>query len=220
MLCPHCRNHFHDNQSAHPIRWKTEHTGWILETSKCPNCEKLIIELEKSLSVILSENVNTDQKKHRVFPRNSSRPPAPDAVPPDVADDYSEACLVLTDSPKASAALARRCLQSILHNQGYKGRDLAQEIDLICNETDPEKVIPRALRKTIDMIRHFGNFSAHPITDKTSLQVIAVEPQEAETCLDVLEALFDHFYVQPALLTVKREALNQKLVAAGKPPIK
>lgn len=214
MLCPHCRNHFHDNVNSGYIEWERKLTGYAFETSKCPNCKQFTIELLVDTSLV------EPPRKRRVFPRNSSRPPAPDAVPPDVADDYSEACLVLTDSPKASAALARRCLQSILHSQGYKGRDLAQEVDLICNETDPEKVIPRALRETIDMIRHFGNFSAHPITDKTSLQVIAVEPQEAETCLDVLEALFDHFYVQPALLTVKREALNQKLVAAGKRPIK
>lgn len=32
----------------------------------------------------------------------------------------------------------------------------------------------------VDAIKNFGNFSAHKITDKTSLQVIEVEPHEAE----------------------------------------
>jgi len=53
-----------------------------------------------------------------------------------------------------------------------------------------------------------------------TLEVIAVEPEEAEWCLDVLESLFGFAFVQPALLEAKRDALNQKLAEAGKPPMK
>jgi hypothetical protein len=38
--------------------------------------------------------------------------------------------------------------------------------------------------------------------------------------LDVLEALFDFYFVQPELLKKKREALNAKLKKAGKPEMK
>jgi hypothetical protein len=120
-------------------------------------------------------------------------------------------------SPKASAALARRCLQAILHEQGYKDRDLAKEINLILNEDDPNKGLPQSLRDMIDRVRNFGNFSAHPITDKTSLQVIDVEPHEAEWCLEIVEEMFQHFYVQPAVRAKRKAALNAKLQAAGKP---
>jgi hypothetical protein len=145
-------------------------------------------------------------------------------VPPDVpkliAQDYVEACEVLPISPKASAALARRCLQTILHDQGYNDKDLAREVQQLLDEKDPMKAIPRAVRETVDAIRNFGNFSAHPIDDKTSLQVIEVEPQEAEWCLQVLEDLFEHFYVGPAAAAAKKAALDAKLKAAGKPPSK
>jgi hypothetical protein len=70
---------------------------------------------------------------------------------------------------------------------------------------------------TLDAIRNFGNFSAHPITDLTTLQIIDVQEHEAEYCLDVLDALFDHYYVRPEEAKRKRAALDAKLTAAGKP---
>jgi hypothetical protein len=126
--------------------------------------------------------------------------------------------MVLPISEKASAALSRRCLQAILSCQGYAQRDLAQQIDALLNEQDPAKAISSGLRTTVDAIRNFGNFSAHPVTDQTTLQVIDVEPQEAEWCLDILEEMFDHYYVRPAEAAARKAALDAKLSAAGKPP--
>lgn len=90
----------------------------------------------------------------------------------------------------------------------------------LLKEADPQKAIPGALRDTIDAIRNFGNFGAHPMTDVTSLQVIDVEPEEAEWCLEILEAMFEHFYVAPAAAKARKDALNAKLKAVGKPPAK
>ena len=47
-----------------------------------------------------------------------------------------------------------------------------------------------------------------------------VEPGEAEWTLDVLDGLFDFYYVQPAVLAARKAALNAKLASAGKPPTK
>jgi hypothetical protein len=84
-------------------------------------------------------------------------------------------------------------------------------------ETDPNKILPYKLRVTVDGIRNFGNFSAHPIDDKTTLQVIDVEPHEAEWCIETIEELFEHFYVAPAAAKAKKAQLDAKLKAAGKP---
>jgi hypothetical protein len=51
-------------------------------------------------------------------------------------------------------------------------------------------------------------------------EILPVEPHEAEWNLDVLEALFDFFYVQPAIIAKKKTQLNAKLQDAGKPPMK
>ena len=105
----------------------------------------------------------------------------------------------------------------MLQAHGYKDKDLAKEVQQILDEKDPAKILPRPIHQTIDAIRNFGNFSAHPINDITSLQVIAVEPQEAEWCLEIVEALFEHFYVGPKRADAKKKALDAKLKAAGKP---
>jgi hypothetical protein len=146
--------------------------------------------------------------------------PVPTEIPVLIAQDYVEACNVLPISAKASAALSRRCLQNILHEGGYKARDLSKEIDLLLNETDPTKALPHKLRETVDAIRNFGNFGAHPIDDKTTLQVIDVEPHESEWCLGTIEDLFEHFYVGPAMARARKAALDAKLTAGGKPPAK
>jgi hypothetical protein len=150
----------------------------------------------------------------------ASRGPISKEVPREIAEDYVEACNVLPISSKASAALSRRCLQNMLHAHGYKDRDLSKEIELLFNEKDPLKALPHKIRQSVDGIRNLGNFSAHPINDKTSLQVIDVEPHEAEWCLETIEDLFEHFYVGPAAAKAKKVALDEKLRAAGKPASK
>jgi hypothetical protein len=155
-----------------------------------------------------------------VWPRFAQREPLGDGVPEALKTDYLEACEVLPISAKASAALSRRVLQAILREQGYASRDLAQQIDAVLQETHSDKVLPTSLRQNVDVIRKFGNFSAHPVTDATTLQVIDVEPQEAEWCLEIVERLFDHYYVRPAADARRLAEFNKTLQQAGQPPTK
>ena len=123
-------------------------------------------------------------------------------------------------SAKASAALARRCLQALLRHNGYDQKDLYKQINAFLDESDRSHPIPTSLRETVDAIRKFGNFSAHPITDQTTLQIIDVDPQEAEWCLDILLDMFDHFYVKPSKVAARKADLDKKIAAARKPPAK
>ena len=150
-----------------------------------------------------------------VRPKGTLRPPCPTDVPVEIAADYKEACLVLQDSPKASAALSRRCLQNLLRAAaGVKAGELSSEIDQVIPK------LPSYLAEAIDAIRHTGNFAAHPLKSQQTGMIVPVEPGEAEWSLDVLEQLFDFYYVQPAVLAKKREEMNKKLQEAGKPPMK
>ena len=76
------------------------------------------------------------------------------------------------------------------------------------------------MAKSVEAIRVIGNFAAHPVKSTNSGTVVDVEPGEAEWLLEVLEGLFDFYFVQPAVLKKKREALEAKLKEAGKPPRK
>jgi hypothetical protein len=152
-----------------------------------------------------------------VLPPGASRPSAPPEVDKAFAVDYDEACLILPFSPKASAALSRRCLQNVLREKAnVKKGDLAGEIQQVI----ASNALPTYLSESIDAVRNIGNFAAHPIKSTSTGEIVDVEPEEAEWLLDVLETLFDFYFVQPALLKAKRDALNAKLGDIGKPPMK
>lgn len=191
----------------------------------CPGttCRGEIIEImrEKVVTTPHGGQIVPDGKRSRVLPTATYRRPTPTEVTSTaIKTDYEEACRVLPISSKASAALSRRCLQAVLRDHGYLQKDLVQQIDALLKESDPTKAIPTGLRDTVDAIRNFGNFSAHHINDQTTLQVIDVEPGEAEWCLDILDEMFDHYYVKPAKAAERKKALDEKLKAAGKPPSK
>jgi hypothetical protein len=228
MKCPHCRIHFHDNWQHYPFHRDNGEllsphgdvlNRWIYRSAQCPACKDITIELARVCAQGASKGQYIGSWR-QIYPIGANRGPVPLEVPPDIAQDYEEACNVLPISPKASAALSRRCLQNILHEHGYRAKNLAKEIDLLLDEPDPTKALPRTLRDTVDGIRNFGNFSTHPIDDRTTLQLIDVDPHEAEWCLEIVEELFEHFYVGPAAAKAKKAALDAKLAAAGKPPSK
>jgi hypothetical protein len=222
MECPYCRIAFHERWHVGNIFSYNDSHGhqysWSGVATVCPSCDEAIIDLRKTQ--LVGPSSHQEILRIRAYPRDSIRKPAPAEVPTTIKEDYDEACAVLPVSAKAAAALARRCLQAILREKGYLKRDLAQQIDDLLNEQDPTKAIPTSLRVTVDAIINFGNFSAHHVTDQTTLQVIPVEPGEAEWCLDILEEMFDHYYVKPAQAAARKTALDAKLKAAGKPPSK
>ena len=224
MKCPHCAIHFHENWDSHYMARgsglvQSPDIGlgkyWQFRSALCPGCRDVTIEIARH-----RDNQVQVEDWRQVYPIGSNRGPVPTEVPEHVAQDYIGACNVLPINAKASAALSRWCLQNMLHAHGYVAKDLAKEIDLLLSEADPRKALPHKLRETVDGIRNFGNFSAHPIDDKTTLQVIEVEPHEAEWCLQILEDMFEHFYVGPAAAKAMKASLDAKLTAAGKPKSK
>jgi hypothetical protein len=145
-----------------------------------------------------------------------SRPLAAE-VPEPYRRDFVEASRVLPASSKASAAISRRILQSILHDEFHlRARTLADEIDQFIQRPG----MPSELAESVDAIRNVGNLAAHPIKNTNTGVVVEVEPGEAEWLLDVLETIFDYTFVQPERLRARKVKLNAKLTEAGKPPMK
>ena len=164
--CPHCNtpNRFEDakNNMDHScskdyiLHENNEYA--ILQMCRCTNCGKVVILFEDRL----------------IYPLGATRSSAPKEVPSEIRQDFNEGCLVESLSKKASAALARRCLQNILHEQGIKKHNLSQEID------EAMKTLPSHLSEAIDAIRNIGNFAAHPIKSTNSGNIIDVEKGETE----------------------------------------
>ena len=178
----------------------------LVYASKCPNCEKPIVAAR------IKSGKRTQIRL--VYPFNIARI-VPDEVPEHIKQDFLEAAAVLPISEKASAALARRCLQNLLIDQGAPEKaTLSEQIDWAIER------LPGYLAENLDYIRVVGNFAAHPIKSKNTGMIVDVEPEEASWTLDVLEMLFDFYYVRPKIAKEKRERLEQKLREVGKPPLK
>ena len=75
--------------------------------------------------------------------------------------------------------------------------------------------LPHYVSINLDSIRVVGNFAAHPQKSKNTGEILDVESGEAEWNLDVLDDLFDFYYVKPSQNRIKREKINSKLIAAG-----
>lgn len=72
----------------------------------------------------------------------------------------------------------------------------------------PGKLPPYIEELLLDAVRHFSNFAAHPEKDIATGEIIDVEPGEAEWCLEIVEKLFDHYFVQPARAAARKIELD------------
>jgi hypothetical protein len=144
MKCPHCGVEFHDNwaiglfcRGRNPLEAKAAFPNafWEYRVAECPRCRELTIDVGigqmHPADARFPMTAGTEPAWERVRPIAPKRVVPSAHVPEAIASDYLEACMTLVISPKASAALSRRCLQHMLRDQGYKAKDLADEIGLI-----------------------------------------------------------------------------------------
>ena len=206
MKCPYCLVSFHPEENPPyfidaevPNEGQESYLWTYSET--CPNCKKVIVWLTVSSETgwkdegVRRHEIPKGRIAHQlVRPKTTGRQPVPSEVPEEFARDYREACLILADSPNASAALSRRCLQHILREKaGVKRARLIDEVREVINSGG----LPSSVSGVIDVVRRAGNAAAHPLENDAGL-VVPVEPWQAEWCLEVIEELFDFYFVTPA----------------------
>jgi hypothetical protein len=161
-------------------------------------------------------NVGGNRTFYPAYPPTNSSRPVPPEVPDPYKQDFEEAVAVLSLSPKASAALSRRSLQAILRDKaGTASKDLYDQIE----EVVASGKLPSHISDGLHAVRNIGNFAAHEIKSKSTGVIVEVEAGEAEWNLDVLESLYDFYFVEPAKTAKRKAELNTKLKAAGKPEI-
>ncbi|RIV68773.1 DUF4145 domain-containing protein [Flagellimonas aequoris] len=175
---------------------------WIV----CPNDECGRINLRAEL-FDTSLNINTGRwvlgeklKEWNLLP-NSFAKSFPDYIPKPLIDDYEEACAILELSPKASATLSRRCLQGIIRDfwKIKKGR-LVDEINALEDKIDP------ITWKSIDAVRKVGNIGAH--MEKDINLIIEVDPKEAKLLIELIEMLFEEWYIHRHERELKLKAIS------------
>lgn len=186
MHCPHCSKSIHfqiDKDMGFHIH-SDPNTVVGFEGGFCPSCLNLIVryyERDHNTTPVTNNNLKV------VYPFVGNIAYLSEDIPKEYLDDYDEAALAITFSPKASAALSRRCLQRFFHSHlKIEKNNLAQEID----EFIKVQQAPSYILQAVDAIRNIGNFAAHPIKNTNTGEIVDVEPGEAEWLLEVLQLLF------------------------------
>jgi len=146
---------------------------------------------------------------HRLRPSSFAKH-QPQAVPDAFARDYYEACAIRDLSPKASATLSRRVLQSIIRDFcGVSGKTLFAEITAL-EKLSEDGALPKGVAtETIDAMHHIrqiGNIGAHMEAD-TNI-IVDVEPEEAQALIELIEMLFEDWYVERAARQKKLEGIK------------
>ena len=132
----------------------------------------------------------------------------PDYIPLAIRDDYYEACRIRDLSSKASATLARRCLQGMIRNfWKIKKNRLIDEIEELENKIDP------LVWEAINSVRQVGNIGAH--MEKDINVIVDVDSNEAQLLIELIEQLVDDWYVnkhekEKRLQLIKEVAENKK----------
>ena len=215
--CPFCNHNAtigKDNYSSKDFEFHDNNKyGYQLisvETITCPNpkCKEYTLTLSLyDYSVTIpghSEPVSEPKNIFHLIPAAEIKI-FPDYIPPPIIADYKEACLIRDLSPKASATLARRCLQGMIRNfWGIKKDRLIDEIEAIKNKVDP------TTWKAIDAVRQIGNIGAH--MEKDIDLIIDVEPDEAKFLIGLIETLINDWYI----ITHKRQENMAEIIAAAK----
>lgn len=200
FTCPYCNHHSTivglDSQYSweHIYMNKTEigDIGFGILTIRCPNkdCNKLFLKtrLTNSFMNLGSHKEGYLVKEWQLLPESSAKI-FPDYVPEVITEDYLEACRIRDLSPKASATLARRCLQGMIRDFWKISKTtLKEEID------DLKNLVDNTTWDAIDSIRRVGNIGAHMERDINL--IIDVESNEAQLLIELIEQLVDDWYVQ------------------------
>ncbi|WP_404711546.1 DUF4145 domain-containing protein [Sphingomonas sp. MMS24-J13] len=219
--CPHC-NHAQSvvDHRCHAVESPIRVGGTVEgNVAACffaigcsnPVCNKLTINfsIRKNLyqnNAAASVDYSDDPLYARRAIPESFAKPQPSYIPAALREDYLEACLIVNDSPKAAATLARRCIQGMIRDFCKIARSrLADEIaDLrkaVESGVGPSGVTVETI-DAIDQVRSIGNIGAHMEKDIDLL--VPVDSGEASLLIELIEMLFAEWYVAAH---VRRERL-------------
>lgn len=159
----------------------------------CPNkkCKRLTFTF--TLTGATNQSYNSEEttkvvQKWNLLPESKAKP-QPSYIPKQIVQDYTEACRINQLSPKASATLARRCLQGMIRDfHGIQKGTLNEEITAL------KGIIPNDEWQAIDALRSIGNIGAH--MEKDVNLIVDISEGEADKLIAFIEYLFKQWYVK------------------------
>jgi hypothetical protein len=172
---------------------------------QCPNdqCSELVIMVWAESNPEPGKQTKFEIPRQRLRPNSKARP-WPAYIPQPLLADYAEACQIELLSPKASAALSRRCLQGMIRDfWGVSKPRLADEVNAL------QAMVDRQTWEAIDALRKIGNIGVH--MEKDINLIVDADPDEARLLIELVETLLEEWYVGRH----DRELRMQKFKAAA-----
>lgn len=218
--CPHCERAVTISNERLSVNRHTLHIenaegrrSLVTRYFVCPNpdCRRFTLTANLCESALQNggEKVGSVVQHWNLIPDSRAKN-FPDYISKPILDDYREACLIKDLSPKASATLARRCLQGMIRDYWkVKPGRLVDELSAIQPQVDP------LTWDAIEAVRKIGNIGAH--MEKDIDVIVDVDPNEANLLIELIETLVREWYINRE----ERRARMGHLVAAAaakKPP--
>ncbi|MCL2085580.1 DUF4145 domain-containing protein [Candidatus Saccharibacteria bacterium] len=147
-------------------------------------------------------------KKKIVFPRKTAVGYPNDDLSNAVKELYSEAALILSDSPRAAAALLRLALQKLLIELGGEG---SKSINDNVGDFVKAGKIDSTVKKAMDSLRIIGNTSVHPGEIDLS-----AKPEKVEKLFWLINYIADQMITGPKELNEMFDDLPVKAKEAVK----
>jgi hypothetical protein len=175
----------------------------------CPNPRCRQLSLSASLHGLEVSGTRAYTGKHlqswSLVPPSRARS-FPVELPPQVLEDYREACLTLDLSPKVAAALARRCLSSMLRDYWrVQPGSLSDEFRQVKGTLDP------LTWEAVEAVRKNGTIGAR--MEQEGAEIQDTEPGEAKLLIGLIETLIEDWYVGREVRRKRLEEIRQ--IAAG-----
>lgn len=202
MECPHCHSEF--TETPHVFALGEDQDGtWQIWNARCGVCDRLIVNV-----------CAKDGPSYPAWPQSSMRPRLSEDVPLDYADDYHAACQIYFYSPESTAALSRRLLQRLLAAKAGAGDGaLVDQIRRAVLGPD----MPAYLKQGLQMYSRLARLDSEENKSLRPEALAGVEPGEAEWLLDVLQSMFDLYFVQPARLQRKQQSIEEMIAPPTSP---
>jgi hypothetical protein len=156
---------------------------------QCPNdqCNELVVMVWAESNPEPGKQTKFEIPRQRLRPSSKARA-WPSYIPQPLLADYAEACQIELLSPKASAALSRRCLQGMIRDfWGVTKPRLADEVSAL------QAMVDRQTWEAIDALRKVGNIGPH--MEKDVNLMVDVDPDEARLLIELVETLFEEWYI-------------------------
>ena len=197
--CPFCNRHttitnqdVDSGQAPHFSETKYGYVGisWLAICCPNPDCREVALRLSFNEFEYGEFGPRSKQRLEtwNLRPESNAKH-QPDYIPEQITEDYYEACLIVEKSPKASATLSRRCLQGMIRDRWkISKKSLYEEINELENHVDNDTW------GAIKAVKDVGNIGAH--MEKDIDLIIPVDPDEAKLLIEMIEELFDIWYVQ------------------------